>query len=69
MINLIEEIKSENIKIAFKEPQLDASSLKQLWNDYSIDIFVLNPLWIDESKTGYIENYRNNLKSLENIYE
>ena len=69
MINLIEEIKSENIKIAFKEPQLDASSLKQLWSDYSIDIFVLNPLWTDESKTWYIENYRNNLKSLENIYE
>lgn len=66
---IIDEIKEKNIKIAFKEPQLDASNLKNIASDYKLEIFILNPLGEDESAKWYIENYKNNLKSLLNIYK
>jgi len=69
MKKLIDEIKEEWIKVAFKEPQLDASNLKKTAYEHNLQIFVLNPLWIDESKDWYINNYKNNLNSLSNIYE
>jgi len=69
MKELIDEIWELGIKVAFKEPQLDASNLKNLASEYNLEIFVLNPLGEDYSAKWYIENYKNNLKSLLNIYE
>lgn len=69
MKQLIDEIKNKWIKIAFKEPQLDASSLKKMAEEYGLEIYVLNPLGENVSKNGYIKNYKNNLESLEKIYE
>jgi len=69
MKELIDEIKLHWVKIAYREPQLNDSNLQKLSNDYNLEVLVLNPLGSDSSKNGYIENFKNNLKSLEKIYE
>ncbi len=69
MKKLIDEIKNLKIKLIFREPQFDSNSLKKVAFDYDLSIFVLDPLWNDESKYWYIKNYKDNLKSLEKIYE
>lgn len=69
MKEFIDEIKEEGINIAFKEPQVDSSNLNSLSSEHSLEIFILDPLWEDESKSWYIDNYKNNLKNLEYIYE
>jgi len=69
MKELIDEIKLHWVKVAYKEPQLNDSNLQKLSNDYNLEVLVLDPLGSDSSKNGYIENFKNNLKSLEKIYE
>ncbi|MDD3793533.1 MAG: metal ABC transporter substrate-binding protein [Candidatus Gracilibacteria bacterium] len=69
MKELIDEIKLHGVKVAYKEPQLNDSNLQKLSNDYNLEVLVLDPLVSDSSKNGYIENFKNNLKSLEKIYE
>lgn len=69
MKELIDEIKLHWVKVAYKEPQLNDSNLQKLSNDYNLEVLVLDPLVSDSSKNGYIENFKNNLKSLEKIYE
>lgn len=69
MKELIDEIKLHWVKIAFREPQLNDSNLQKLSNDYNLEILILDPLWFDNSKNWYIQNYKNNLESLEKIYE
>lgn len=69
MKKLIDKIWELDIKIAFKEPQLDASNLKNLASDYNLEIFTLNPLGEDESAKWYIKNYKNNLESIFKIYK
>ena len=66
---LIDEIQEKEIKIAFKEPQLDSNNLKRISSEYSLEVYILDRLWADESSNWYIDNYKNNLKSLEKIYE
>ena len=69
MKELIDEIKHEWIKIAYKEPQLDSSNLTNVSKEYNLEILVLDPLWTDISINWYINNYKKNLKNLEKIYE
>jgi ABC-type Zn uptake system ZnuABC Zn-binding protein ZnuA len=69
MKNLIDQVKEEWIKVAFKEPQLNSNNLKKFSSDYKINVFILDPLGTDTSKEWYIKNYKNNLKSLEKTYE
>jgi len=69
MKELIDEIKLHWVKVAYKEPQLNDSNLKKLSIDYNLEVFALNPRWSDITKNGYITNFKNNLKSLEKIYE
>lgn len=69
MKKLINKIWKLDIRVAFKEPQLDASSLKKLSLDHNLEIFMLNPLGTDESAKWFIYNYKNNLESLLKIYE
>lgn len=69
MKELIDEIKLHQVKVAFKEPQLNDSNLQKLSLDYGLNINTIDPLWKDESKNWYIENYKSNLQSLEKIYE
>ena len=69
MKELIDEIKHLQIKVAFKEPQLDSSNLKKVASDYNLGIYILDPIWSDDSENWYIDNYKNNLDSLEKIYE
>jgi hypothetical protein len=38
-------------------------------NYYTFDILTLDPIWEDSSPSWYIQNLKNNLKNLENIYE
>lgn len=66
---LIDEIKLHGVNVAFKEPQLNDSNLKKLASDYNISVYVLDPVWVDISKDWYINYYKSNLLSLENIYE
>jgi zinc transport system substrate-binding protein len=44
MKELIDDIKKENIKVAFREPQLNSSNLEKLASEYNLKIFVLDPL-------------------------
>lgn len=69
MKELIDEIQNHWIDLIFREPQFNDSNLQNLANEYNLDIFILNPLWLETDKNGYINNYKNNLKSLEEIYE
>lgn len=66
---LIDEITQKEIKVAFKEPQLDSNNLKKLSVEYNLEILSLDPLWDNETSSWYINNYKNNLESLKNIYE
>lgn len=67
--NLIDEINLHWINIAYKEPQLNNSNLQMISDKYDIKIKILNPLWDDDSKHWYINNYKKNLTNLEYIYE
>lgn len=69
MKELIDDIKNLNIKTAFKEPQLNDGNLQKLSNEYDIKILELNPLWNNIEASWYIENLKNNLENLKNIYE
>lgn len=69
MKNLQDIVKTENIKVVFKEPQLIDKNLIKFATDYTLDVSVLDPLWTDEWKDWYIDNLRNNLLNLEKIYE
>lgn len=69
MKNLIDEINEKSINVAFTEPQLDSTTLDRLASEYQLNTYILNPIWIDDGANGYIENYKNNLESLEKIYE
>ncbi len=69
MKELIDEVKLHWVKIAYKEPQLNDSNLQKIANEYNLEVLVLDPIGSDISKKGYIENYKNNLSTLEKIYE
>lgn len=66
---LIDTIKKNNIKIIFKEPQLSSKIVDVLKSDYGLQVLQLNPLWDDDTKDAYMQNYKNNLETLKNIYE
>lgn len=66
---LIDEIKKNNIKIIFKEPQLSSKSVEVLEKDYGLTVLQLNPLWNSDNKDEYINNLKQNLESLKKIYE
>ena len=69
MKELIDEIKLHWVKVAYREPQLNDSNLQKLSIDYNLEVLILDPLGSDISKDWYITNFKNNLKSLEKIYE
>jgi ABC-type Zn uptake system ZnuABC Zn-binding protein ZnuA len=69
MKEIIDEITIHWVKNIYKEPQFSASNLDKLSTEYKLEVNVLNPLWSDSSSSWYIENYKNNLKVLEKIYE
>ena len=64
-----DNITNENIKIIFKEPQEENSSLEQIISENNLQVYDLDPLWKDESANWYIENLKENLESLAKIYE
>lgn len=66
---LIDEIKKNNIKIIFKEPQLSSKSVEVLEKDYGLTVLQLNPLWNSDNKDEYIKNLKQNLESLKKIYD
>ncbi len=69
MKEIIDEITKHWVKNFYKEPQFKDSNLDKLALDYSLEVDILNPFWSDDSKNWYINNYSNNLKALEKIYE
>lgn len=69
MKDLLDDIKTKNIKFAFKEPQFQNTNLDKLTKENNINMYILNPLWTDISKNWYISNYKTNLENLKNIYE
>ena len=69
MKEIIDEITIHWVNNIYKEPQFSDSNLDKLASEYNLDVDVLNPLWSDDSKNWYIDNYRNNLKALQKIYE
>ncbi|MDD5213163.1 MAG: metal ABC transporter substrate-binding protein [Candidatus Gracilibacteria bacterium] len=66
---LIDEIKKNNIKIIFKEPQLSSKSVEVLEKDYGLTVLQLNPLGNSDDKDEYIKNLKQNLESLKKIYD
>lgn len=69
MKDLLDNIKIKNIKFAFKEPQFQNTNLDKLSKENNINMYIMDPLWIDISKNWYISNYKTNLENLKNIYE
>lgn len=69
MKELIDEINIHWVNKVFREPQFKDSNLEKIAWEYNLSIFILDPLWKDSSKDWYINNYKNNLESLEKIYE
>lgn len=69
MKDLIDEIKKHNIKVAFVEPQYISSVLSKIAKEHNIQIFTLDPLWKEIKSIWHIDNFKNNLDSLYNIYE
>lgn len=69
MKEIIDEITIHWVNNIYKEPQFSDSNLDKLASEYNLEVDVLNPLWSDDSKNWYIDNYRNNLKALQKIYE
>jgi len=69
MKKLIDNIKKYNLKVAFVEPQFTDSTLLKIAKEYNIQIFTLDPLWENTSREWFIDNFKNNLDSLYNIYE
>ena len=67
--DLYDDIKSNNTKIIFKEPQFVDSNLTVFAEQNNLEVLDLDPLWTNSNYKWYIENYRNNLWNLENIYE
>ncbi len=66
---LTHEIKEKNIKYIFVEPQFNDSNIRKIANEYSMDIFVLDPLWEDSSSLWYLNNLEKNLENLSKIYK
>lgn len=69
MAELIEEVELHGIKNIFKEPQFSDTNLQKFTNKYNLSVGTLDPLGTNESASGYMTNLKNNLSSLENIYE
>lgn len=69
MKELIDEINIHWVNKVFIEPQFKDTNLEKIAWEYNLSIFILDPLWKDDSKDWYINNYKNNLESLEKIYE
>lgn len=67
--SLIDTIEKDNIKYIFKEPQINSKTLDYLAENHNIEILVLDPLWNNPSKGGYIENLEKNLNNLKKVYE
>lgn len=66
---LIDEIKHHWVNTIFKEPQFNDENLAKFASEYKLNVFDLDPLWTDISSRGFIQNYKNNLLNLKNIYE
>ena len=65
---LLDEIKEHNVKIIFKEPQFSSTQIENLAKENKITLLTLDPIWPDSSSNWFIENLKNNLESLKNIY-
>lgn len=66
---IIDTIKEKNIKVIYKEPQMDAKLVQTLWEDYNLKVSTLNPLGVSDSKNDYLENLESNLNNLLLRYE
>mgnify|MGYP002280486550 CR=1 FL=1 len=69
MKNIIDYIKKNNIKIIYKEPQIDSKIINTLSKKYNLKILELDPLWKSNTANGYFENIQSNLNNLSEIYE
>lgn len=69
MKELIEEIEIHGVKNVFREPQFSDGNLQTFALEYNLEVGILDPIGIDDSARGYLENLKNNLKNLEQIYE
>ena len=66
---LVDLIKKNNIKIIFKEPELSSKIVDVLEKDYWLKVLELSPLGKSDKKWAYLENLKQNLEVLKNIYE
>ncbi|MCP4523739.1 MAG: zinc ABC transporter substrate-binding protein [Candidatus Gracilibacteria bacterium] len=69
MKEIIDEITNHGVKNFYKEPQFNSDNLDNLADQYDLVVDILNPIGSDDSKNGYIQNYRENLTALKKIYE
>ena len=69
MAELIDEIKLHDIRYIFREPQFSDSNLSKFKDEHNLSVYTLDPLGTDVSAEGYLNNLKNNLSSLINIYE
>lgn len=66
---LIDEVKHHWVKTIFNEPQFLDPNLDKFAKDNKLNVYTLDPIWNDISSRWFLENYKNNLLNLKNIYE
>lgn len=66
---ILDQIKNQNIKYIFTEPQFNDGNVLQFAKKHNLEILVLDPLGDNISDSGYLNTLESNLKNLEKIYE
>ncbi|MDA9129074.1 metal ABC transporter substrate-binding protein [Candidatus Gracilibacteria bacterium] len=69
MAELIEEVELHGVTHVFREPQFSDGNLQKFVDEYNLDLGTLDPLGTDTSANGYLDNIKNNLAELSNVYE
>jgi zinc transport system substrate-binding protein len=69
MKEIIDSITKNNIKILFREPQLDTKLIQTLSSEYSLKVLELDPLGKSIDKNDYFNTIEMNLNNLSNTYE
>lgn len=69
MREIVDSITQNNIKILFKEPQLDTKLIQTLSQKYGLEILKLDPLGKTTDANWYFETIESNLNNLLKIYE
>ena len=66
---LIKEVEQKWIKNIFKEPQFSDWLVEKFSLEYNLEIWSLDPIWVDFSKDWYLKNIESNINNISKVYE